>query len=459
MKLWRDWPWRRLAAGVVVVLVLLAAYSIVKSVWRQRLVRAEVARIRAAGEAVTTDDIAAAYRIPAGAPNATPAWRLVFQTLGPDRAAGYPDFGLGRAGAQPPAPPGAWKELEAAQQFVANYAPLYGQIEAAVKAPGECEYLTDFSRGYQTSINFVQHLVSIRRLLVLWAFVRVHEGDASGAASDLRAVLKTTETLAREWGLGSQLTRLASNQAAVRAIERLLPGADWDDAELAALENALLAIDYHAGMALMVQDQRVDGLLAFEDASTAGARYVPTFAYRAWTGDDPLTFLETYRELLEATRGPWPAPLVRTAKFKAKSPEDLANEEQASALVGGSWVVPSRLAGLVRWQIEQTARETARLRAAAAGLAALRFRRAEGRWPRSLEELVPSWLGTVPLDPYTGKPLLVTSADDGVVVYSVGLNGRDDGGVETPEVDQWGSHFHGAPDVAFRVGGGQVEEE
>ena len=54
---------------------------------------------------------------------------------------------------------------------------------------------------------------------------------------------------------------------------------------------------------------------------------------------------------------------------------------------------------------------------------------ANGREPASLAELVPALLPAVPVDPYSGKPLVYRLDPKGFVLYSVGPNGRDDGGV------------------------------
>jgi hypothetical protein len=72
----------------------------------------------------------------------------------------------------------------------------------------------------------------------------------------------------------------------------------------------------------------------------------------------------------------------------------------------------------------------ARLACAVTALAAERFRLADKakRWPKTLDELCPAFLPAVPLDPYTGKPLLLGRHAEGIVVYSVGEDGRDDGG-------------------------------
>jgi hypothetical protein len=63
-------------------------------------------------------------------------------------------------------------------------------------------------------------------------------------------------------------------------------------------------------------------------------------------------------------------------------------------------------------------------------LALERHRLAKGSYPDALEELVPSLLPELPPDPFTGQPLLYVNTGDRVVVYSVGANLTDDGGVE-----------------------------
>jgi len=41
---------------------------------------------------------------------------------------------------------------------------------------------------------------------------------------------------------------------------------------------------------------------------------------------------------------------------------------------------------------------------------------------------VPGYLDRVPLDPFTGKPLMYKVEETGIAVYSVGENRVDDGG-------------------------------
>jgi hypothetical protein len=50
------------------------------------------------------------------------------------------------------------------------------------------------------------------------------------------------------------------------------------------------------------------------------------------------------------------------------------------------------------------------------------------RYPASLVDLSPKYLKQVPDDLFSGKPLVYQPTDDGFLLYSVGVNGADDGG-------------------------------
>src|SRR5262249_25938289 len=86
------------------------------------------------------------------------------------------------------------------------------------------------------------------------------------------------------------------------------------------------------------------------------------------------------------------------------------------------------------------------LRCALAALAAERYRRQTGDWPRSLADLVPNYLSAVPLDPFDATQLRYRRTAEGAVIYSVGRDGRDDGGNTEPLPDD---HF--PRDVVFTL--------
>jgi hypothetical protein len=56
------------------------------------------------------------------------------------------------------------------------------------------------------------------------------------------------------------------------------------------------------------------------------------------------------------------------------------------------------------------------------------YRRDKGHYPKELAALVTGYLTQVPPDLFSGKSLIYRRSDDGYLLYSVGMNGKDDGG-------------------------------
>jgi hypothetical protein len=119
--------------------------------------------------------------------------------------------------------------------------------------------------------------------------------------------------------------------------------------------------------------------------------------------------------------------LVEIAKLP---PEDWAArvrllESQANLLPMEfkSWY-QSTAAMVGLYQIDQ-----ALLRCTVAALAVERYRLAHGQWPESLDSVVPEYLPAAPTDPFDGQPLRFRRLENGLVIYSVGLDLHDDGGI------------------------------
>jgi len=81
-------------------------------------------------------------------------------------------------------------------------------------------------------------------------------------------------------------------------------------------------------------------------------------------------------------------------------------------------------------------------------LALREYHRAYGSYPVSLEELVPDFLPRLPIDYVDRRALRYARTDDGYLLYSIGEDGRDDGGAHDLESrDRWDRDY--SPDVVF----------
>ncbi|NOX59656.1 MAG: hypothetical protein GXP29_12490 [Planctomycetes bacterium] len=67
---------------------------------------------------------------------------------------------------------------------------------------------------------------------------------------------------------------------------------------------------------------------------------------------------------------------------------------------------------------------------------ALHYKRT-GRWPRTLDDLKHAAIATCRIDPYTGKDFLFRPSGDVEIVYSVGIDGKDDKADERKDIMIW----------------------
>lgn len=86
------------------------------------------------------------------------------------------------------------------------------------------------------------------------------------------------------------------------------------------------------------------------------------------------------------------------------------------------------------------------------GFALELYRRDNGSPPKSLEDLTPRYVKSIPLDPLSGDKLKYVVKDGGFTIYSVGRNGTDDGGRSQEDAE------HQTPrpewdDIVVSVGG------
>ncbi len=98
---------------------------------------------------------------------------------------------------------------------------------------------------------------------------------------------------------------------------------------------------------------------------------------------------------------------------------------------------------------EQAALADARRRLARVAVAVAAYRAAEGAYPAKLEDLLPKYAERIPLDPFDDQSLRLAKRGNGVAVYSIGTDRKDDGG----ETGKKEGDNHPA-DLVIRIGTG-----
>lgn len=74
------------------------------------------------------------------------------------------------------------------------------------------------------------------------------------------------------------------------------------------------------------------------------------------------------------------------------------------------------------------------------------YRDTHGAYPERLQDLVPELLDTLPMDLADGQPLRYRRTDGGYLLYSVGYDGKDDGG---QHADEYPAAWRESLDVVF----------
>jgi hypothetical protein len=135
--------------------------------------------------------------------------------------------------------------------------------------------------------------------------------------------------------------------------------------------------------------------------------------------------LREWAELSDIARKPWPERAALAAEPMARYSAERPKRPLSGAGMPGMWF---------RQVMEPDT--LIHDRCSRIAVAIERYRRAhEESLPAALTDLVPSYLTEIPEDPITGKPLLYLAAADAYIVYSVGPDGKDDGGMLRRQAD------------------------
>ena len=228
------------------------------------------------------------------------------------------------------------------------------------------------------------------------------------------------------------------NEHDLRAIMNLLAEIDASDGMVRALvgERALAIDLIRAGLPL---DHSTDlPLLRQIGAEAEIDDFVRSFVHGTGFFERDLRFFLTAMETNTALAQLSPPASLRAASLmRAQSRVAVRRIELFSML---------ELQRLERLPLRD-AEHRAQIRLARTALAVELFRKLhQGKQPARLDQLVPLYLSAIPNDPFDGKPLRYRCEAAGYCVYSVGVNGVDDHGIEKRRGGPRGVH-----DVVLRI--------
>ena len=312
--------------------------------------------------------------------------------------------------------------------------PAVEEARRLVALPRGRHRITYLRNPLDTILNDQERVRQVVALLEYDALRLAHEGRADDAVRSCQAELNAGRSLGDEPFLVSQLVRIACVHRACRAAERALGLGEPGPAVLAALQRLLEDEDRHPGLLIGARGERGIDHALFE-AMEEGRMTTGELGGKA---NSPPSLTESLFGFAIRDRFRVEHPLMldligrRVAAVRELPIHQQAETEQhfeAEGRAVPSWAILTPLILPAASKLgEASRRKHAHVRSLAALLAAERYRRAKGRWPASLAELVPEFLAAVPADPYDGAPLRYRRLDDGVTAYAVGADRVDDGG-------------------------------
>ncbi len=295
-----------------------------------------------------------------------------------------------------------------------------------------CRFDNHWEKGFAMVLPHLVPMRSLTQIVDEYSRRQAAAGDRAGAWKSAWLALRTADALRGERILISQLVRA---HVASFALERIaaLAADGPPDAEMAARLDRLLAQMSDRGPLLLAMDG--ERLLMSDPVFTR-----PLTDLAKLTGSE----LSFGRMLLGRLIYSQPVRNIDRAAYlevmleftrQLKLPYTQTNRDYFDRWEPPRIAIFSRMfapaMGPVRERYEHF---IAALCVTRTGLALERHRAAHGEYPVALAALDAGLLSPVPDDPFTGAPLIYRRTEAGFALYSVGPDGRDDGGERGPNV-------------------------
>ena len=332
-------------------------------------------------------------------------------------------------------------------QFEALY-PFIAELHTASGARPYCRFAEDyaFQPAYGGSFALITSQIKVAKILEMHAILALNENQPKTALVDIETIAKINSGVSREPILISGLVASALTTMNSSAISYGLAIHAWNDVQLAEMQATLAALDPLAnyqlvmrgeliGFSLPIMDyfkkQRPNIRNFFSKKDHAPLLYATNPIFLVW----PKGWLDlNSSRMTDALLGS--VSLVdpkihRVFVDRADQTEDEACRFADHWGAYAPWNIlyataaPAVLKALIQFAHAQTWVDEARI-----ACALERYRLTHGAYPDSLDALAPESISTVPRDPINGQAYHYhVRPDDSFMLYSVGWNQEDDGGI------------------------------
>jgi tetratricopeptide (TPR) repeat protein len=283
---------------------------------------------------------------------------------------------------------------------------------------------------------------SCTRILRLRAIAELQSGQSEKALDDVKLMLYLNQSFRTEPVLISHLVRIAMAEITLQPIYEGLAEHKWSDAQLVELDSELGKLDFLADYEFSMRGERIFGI-----SETEYIRRTRNFRalddYESGNHSDmiakiasflvPDSFFYRSELVMAQMHQQWILPMV-DVENRIVSPDTVRRNEAAGEKeLKHGWpynILARMIFPAFESAVRKYAREQSSIDLARVGVALERYRLANENYPDSINALAPQFMEKIPHDIINGQPLHYRRTDDGqFVLYSVGWNEKDDGGV------------------------------
>lgn len=304
----------------------------------------------------------------------------------------------------------------------------------------------DYSLGAKLTLPHVGPLRTAADALRVQIRLSIGNRANDEAARDIWRLLNLADFLTREPTLISQLVRIVLINGAIEELGHAVAANTLSEAWVLRFLDRLAKIDLKVEALLALDGERLafgDAIFAemisgkmgpsgeLIDPEGAGKKSVWSYIPSAWWRLEHASYLTYFHKYRSLVLYNWSQPLEQSRQVEAL----FTSIPYYRTLV--RMALPSIASVASKMGDSQI-----RIDAAKTGLAAYRYQLHHGRLPASLAELVPEFLPAVPTDNYSQTPMIYRKEHTSFLVYSVGRNGRDDGGQATAPDNEGETGFY-----------------
>lgn len=283
---------------------------------------------------------------------------------------------------------------------------------------------------FAANYNEIQKARSFMDLLQCAAAWRAHQGDLDAAIDDCRVMQRACQSLEDEPTLIVHLVRIAMQAVSMQALERVLAQGQPSPGHLEQLQRDWERFDQDRAMLKCLRGERAfahrwyeqlaKGKMSFQVATGGPKGTQVSF----WDRLQGIYLMANLNQSHAWSLRHW-NDILKTMELP--EPERTQRQRELDKLPATAPTVARMTTPAVQKVLEAHRRALTSTGSAVTALAAERFRCEHERWPKSLAELCPKFLAKVPDDLYSGKPLQLRPTADGIVIYSVGPDGKHGG--------------------------------